>query len=80
MKNEAENSLRETRGDGNGQGQNSDEYERFHWTCYRHVEMEMQGNGGIYGETLTQVPSRASTRRPALTRRSTIRAAASEET
>jgi hypothetical protein len=33
-----------------------------------------------YGETLTHVPSRACTRRPALTRRSTIRAAASEET
>ncbi len=36
--------------------------------------------GGAYGETLIHVPSRASTRRPALTRRSTIRAAASEDT
>ena len=47
MKNQAENPLRETRGDDDGQGQNSDEYERFHWTCYRQVSPEMQWNGGI---------------------------------
>jgi hypothetical protein len=33
MEHQAENSLRETSGDGNGQGQHSDENEGFHWTC-----------------------------------------------
>jgi hypothetical protein len=42
MEHEAENPLRETSSDGDGQGENSDEYERFHWTCYRQVLVEMQ--------------------------------------
>jgi len=45
---------------------------RSRWKC--------SGLARDYGETLIQVPSRACTRSPALTRRSTIRAAASEET
>ena len=44
MEHEAENPLRETRSDGDGQGQDSDEYERFHWPCYRHVPSEIQGS------------------------------------
>jgi hypothetical protein len=44
MKHQAEHSLRETSGDGDGQGQNGDEDERFHWTCYRQVAMEMQSS------------------------------------
>ena len=45
---------------------------RSRWKC--------SGLARDYGETLIQVPSRACTRSPALTRRSTIRAAASEDT
>ena len=41
-KNQAENPFRETCGDGDGQGQNGDQYKRFHWTCYRQVQTKDQ--------------------------------------
>ena len=52
MQNQAEHSLRESCGDGDGQGKDCDEYECFHWTCYRQVAREMQGNAGGLGRNL----------------------------
>lgn len=45
-KNQAENPFCETSGDGDGQGQNGDQYKRFHWTCYRQVQAKDQRTSG----------------------------------
>lgn len=42
VQNQAENPLRQDCGDGDGQGKNGDENERFHWTCYRQVSTKEQ--------------------------------------
>ena len=46
VQNQAENPFCETCGDSDGQGQNGDQYKRFHWTCYRQVQAKDQRTSG----------------------------------
>ena len=52
VQHQAEDPFRETGGDGDSQGQNGNQYKRFHWTCYRQVQTKDQWIGEWLGRNL----------------------------